>query len=59
MELTSAIRGCNIRAMLSQPLLNEALDLLGQALTERGLGYELVAVGGTLHRPFDRCLWEP
>ena len=45
--------------MLSQPLLNEALDLLGQALTERGLGYELVAVGGTLHRAFDRSLWEP
>jgi hypothetical protein len=26
--LTSAMRGCNIRAMLTQPLLNEALDLV-------------------------------
>ncbi len=45
-DVASAVRGCKIHTMLSHALLDQSLEVLGQALAERGLSYEIAAVGG-------------
>ena len=44
--MTSAIRGCRIHTMLNPSLLEESLAVLGESLADRGLTFEIVAVGG-------------
>jgi len=45
-EVTSSIRGCRIHTMLNPSLLDESLGVLGESIAERGLAFEIVAVGG-------------
>src|SRR5438552_16643080 len=45
-EVTSTVRGCRIHRMLNQSLLEESLVVLGESIADRGVAFEIVAVGG-------------
>jgi|ERR1700686_841754 hypothetical protein len=40
------MRGCRIHTMLNPSLLEESLAVLGESLADRGMAFEIVAVGG-------------